>query len=289
MGKVNKRILSIVMLILLAAVFGVMMILTMRCDDSRAEAALMPVIAEPGREMSLEEFLDSGEVSAIRHIDYWFNYRKYELASGAQEVERILGILRESTYKQTDTRDVPNAYFCRFELATDTKRYLLGVTEDAQSCIAFGGNQYIADQNIFRKMTSAEGLAHIFVDSEGRERAAVARVAEKMKMLTELLENGAEEEITEIDCWKGGSLYRLTEDPETIRWFMEALRLEKLTKLAEEDFVYGFPELDLEVVAESGRYCFSVEGPYLYIGQSQFMDDGKIDRKIREVGNKIGG
>lgn len=159
----------------------------------------------------------------------------------------------------------------------------MGVTETDRPYIAFGGNQYIARQDILSSIANMEGMEHGFVDSEPQERASVDRGAEETKMLIELFEDGDAADASEIDCWHKGNLYKLTDDPQTVQWFMQALHPDHLTRLKKDDWADGFPELDLEVVVKGERYDFSVGGEYLYIGQSQFMDEGEIYRKIREL------
>lgn len=159
----------------------------------------------------------------------------------------------------------------------------MGVSETNRPYIAFGGNQYIADQNILSKIANMEGLEHWFVNSENRQRAAQARVVEETKMLIELFRSGDTSGVSEIDCWRKGNLYKLTDDPQTIQWFMHALHPDNITRLEQDDWAGGFPGLGLEAVVNGERYDFSVGGEYLYIGESQFMDDGEVYRKIREI------
>ena len=282
----NTRICTLVLCIA-AVCTGVFLAAGFIRKSDYTAADPIPRLTEPGEEVLLEDFLESGEASAVRHIYYWFHYRKYELASIPQNVTRVLDIVRESGYEKLDTQNMPNDSFMRFELATDSEKFFLGVTETDRPYIAFGGNQYIAGQNILSRIANMESMEHEFVNSESQEREAADGAVEERKMLIELFESGDAADASEIDCWHKGNLYKLTDDPQTVQWFMQALHPDHLTRLKEDDWAAGFPELDLEVVVKGERYDFSVGGEYLYIGQSQFTDKGEVYKKIREIGSGI--
>lgn len=87
---------------------------------------VQPQLVDTENRMLLEDFFDSGETSAVRHIYYWFNYQKFELTADPQDIERVLAVLKESGYKKLPEEEAPNSAFRRFELVTDSKKFFFG-------------------------------------------------------------------------------------------------------------------------------------------------------------------
>ena len=245
-----------------------------------------PKFAEPGKEIGLADFLDSREAAAVTQIDYWVETEKHRLTASPESSRAFLDILRGSGYEKVDisqSEELRSMFwsdgFQVFEILSGGKKYFLGVSRSEPGCLAFGGNHYTVGREIRTELMHAGKPADGSTDSAAGEKTGGG-----VSTLSDFFADGGKDEIKKIVCWSWGNLYELTDDPQTVRWFVENLDPERLQE-ADRQIEGGHPELSLAMVSKDKKYIFHVNKSYISMGDEPLADDGSVYRKIQEISN----
>lgn len=254
-----------------------------------ADGDVQPQYVNPGEETELTDFLDSQEAAAVAQIDYWVETVKHRLTASSESSRAFLQILRGSGYEKVDisqSAELRSMFWSEgfqvFEILTDGKKYFLGVSGSEPSCLAFGGNHYIAGREIRTE------LMHVGKTTDRNADSSVGKMAESDEdcvcTLSEFFADGGKEKIRQIVCWSWGNLYKLTDDPQTVQWFVEKLDPDNLTE-AGQRIEGGRPELSLAMVSKDKKFIFHMNESYISMGGEPLADNGSIYRKIQETSN----